>query len=183
MIILDKILYYLYYIVYKKFKQGLKHKLQLMHVYKKAGSIGQNFTLGKNAIIKGVYKNIHFHDFVHTNGISFIGKGKITIGKYFHSGEDVVIISSNHNFRQAEAIPYDSKANIGDVVIEDFVWVGHGVIILPGVNIGEGCIIGAGAVVTKSVPPFKIVGGNPAKVIGERDVSEFLKLKDEGKFH
>ncbi len=51
------------------------------------------------------------------------------------------------------------------IVVGDDVWLGYGAIILPGVTIGDGAIIGAGTVVTKDVPPYAIVGGNPAKVI------------------
>lgn len=53
------------------------------------------------------------------------------------------------------------------VVVEDGVWVGAQAIILPGVTLGEGCTVGAGSVVTKSVPPFTIAAGNPARVVAE----------------
>ena len=59
-------------------------------------------------------------------------------------------------------------SKIENVVIEDDVWIGQRVIILPGVTIYKGCIIGAGAVVTKSFPPYSIIGGNPAKLIKSR---------------
>ena len=58
----------------------------------------------------------------------------------------------------------------GDVVIGDRVWIGYRAIILPGVSIGEGAVVGAGAVVTKNVEPYAIVAGNPARKIGERKV-------------
>ena len=56
----------------------------------------------------------------------------------------------------------------GDVVIGDHVWIGYRAIILPGVTIGEGAVVGAGAVVTKDVPPFAIMVGNPARQVSER---------------
>lgn len=56
----------------------------------------------------------------------------------------------------------------GDVIIGDKVWIGYRAIILPGVKIGEGAVVGAGAVVTKDVEAFSIVAGNPARKIGER---------------
>jgi maltose O-acetyltransferase len=56
----------------------------------------------------------------------------------------------------------------GDVIIGDRAWIGYGALVLPGVEIGEGAVIAAGAVVTKNVDPFMIVGGNPAQVIGAR---------------
>ena len=54
--------------------------------------------------------------------------------------------------------------NTKPVVIEDDVWIGGRVIILPGVHVGTGCVIGAGAVVTRDTPPYTIVAGNPAKI-------------------
>ncbi|MCC6640303.1 MAG: acyltransferase, partial [Deltaproteobacteria bacterium] len=66
--------------------------------------------------------------------------------------------------------PHDPNftATIAPVVIEDYVFIGAGAIITSGVTLGRGCIVAAGAVVSKSVPPYTIVGGNPAKPIGER---------------
>lgn len=65
-----------------------------------------------------------------------------------------------------------------DVVIEDDVWIASRAIILPGVTIGKGSVVAAGAIVTKDVPPMSIVGGNPAKIIGVRK----SKLKYKNKF-
>lgn len=59
------------------------------------------------------------------------------------------------------------------------VWVGHGVVILPGVNIGNGAVIGASAVVTKPIPAFSIAVGNPARVIGNRFPEEVISLIEE----
>lgn len=62
-------------------------------------------------------------------------------------------------------IPEESK---GDTVIGNDVWLGHESVVMPGVTIGDGSIIGARSVVTKDVPPYSIVGGNPAKIIRKR---------------
>ena len=64
----------------------------------------------------------------------------------------------------------------------DLVWVGYDVSILSGVTVGEGAIVGAGLVVTKDIPDYTIVGGNPEVKIGERSIKEFLKLKYEKRF-
>lgn len=74
-------------------------------------------------------------------------------------------------------IPYDDSLVLKTIVFEDYVWVGSHVIIVGNVTIGEGAIIAAGAVVTKDVPKYAIVGGNPAKVIKYRDIEHFNSLK------
>jgi acetyltransferase-like isoleucine patch superfamily enzyme len=108
--------------------------------------------------------------------------GGVEIGKYFHTGKRLTIFSANHNWKTAKKIPYDKKIILKGVVIGDFVWCGANVTIIPGVSIGEGAIIAGGAVVTKNVEKYKIVGGNPAKVIGERGVEEFKQLKKQKQF-
>lgn len=64
------------------------------------------------------------------------------------------------------------------IVIEDYAWIGSRAIILKGVTVGRGAVIAAGAVVTEDVPPFAIVGGNPAKFIRMRGVTEFTYRHD-----
>lgn len=86
------------------------------------------------------------------------GRGKCTIGCYFHSGEDCLIITSNHNFDYGTEIPYDDTDICKEVEIADFVWLGSRVIILPGVKIGEGAVIQAGAVVVSDIPKYAIAG-------------------------
>ena len=93
-----------------------------------------------------------------------------------------MILTSNHDY-EGEEIPYDSMDIVKDVRIGDFVWIGNRVIILPGVTIGEGAIIQAGAVVVSDIPACAIAGGNPAKVFKYRDKEHFNRLKEEGKFH
>lgn len=109
--------------------------------------------------------------------------GGVTIGNYVHFAPNVSILSINHNYRSDKKIPYDDEYVRKPVVIEDFVWIGYGVMITPGVKIGEGAVIGMGSVVTSDIPAWAIAGGNPARVIGFRDKDLFSKLKKEGKFH
>lgn len=93
-----------------------------------------------------------------------------------------MIITDIHNY-EGEAIPYDETIISKDVIIEDNVWLGNRVIILPGVTIQEGAIVQAGSTVVKDVPSCAIVGGHPAKVFKYRDVQHYNQLKAEGKFH
>ena len=108
--------------------------------------------------------------------------GGVEIGEYFHPGRDLVILSTNHNY-EGKSIPYDETYIKKKVIIKNFVWCGIGVKILPGVTIEEGAIIGMGSVVTKDVPKYAIVGGNPARVLKYRNKEKFEILKKEAKFH
>jgi maltose O-acetyltransferase len=119
---------------------------------------------------------------IHT-GTRFYQPKNISIGDDTIIGEDAVldgrdkIIIGNHVDVASQVMVYNAKHDIhsedfgpasGPVIIEDYVFIGPRVIVLPGVAIGKGAIVGAGAVVTKDVPAFAIVGGVPARVIGER---------------
>lgn len=95
------------------------------------------------------------------------GRDKLKIGNYVDIASEVMIYNSEHDIN-AE----DFKATYGPVVIGDYVFIGPRAVILPGVTIGQGAVIAAGAVVTKDVSDFAIVGGVPAKVIGERKLKE-----------
>lgn len=92
---------------------------------------------------------------------------KLTIGNYLMMGEDVLFQGGQHNFHRID-IPMGHQGGAGktELVIDDDVWIGARCIILGGCkHIGKGVIIGAGSVVTKDIPDYAIVGGNPAKII------------------
>lgn len=96
--------------------------------------------------------------------------GPIKIGCDVMMSSDVIILTANHKFDRLD-IPMRQQGSNSPrpVTIEDDVWIGTRVIILPGVKIAKGAIIGAGAIVTKDVPGYAIVGGNPAKIIKYRN--------------
>lgn len=68
---------------------------------------------------------------------------------------------------------------IGTVTIEENVWIASHCVILPGVTIGEGAVIAAGSIVTKSVEPMSVVAGNPAKIVKYRDRERYEKLRKQ----
>lgn len=93
----------------------------------------------------------------------------LVLGADVVMGPDVIIMSSSHAFERID-LPVNRQKHLPrrPVTIGNDVWIGARVIILPGVQIGDQAIIGAGAVVTKSIPPRAIAAGNPARVIRQR---------------
>ncbi len=95
--------------------------------------------------------------------------GPVTIGENVMMGPEVVIYTSGHKHDRLD-IPMieQGRSETYPVIIGNDVWIGRRAIIMPGVTIGDGVIIGAGAVVTKNVEPYVVVAGVPAKVVKKR---------------
>src|ERR1700738_4003450 len=91
------------------------------------------------------------------------GRGGITIGSNVNLAPEVMVLTASHDPDSPFFAGYESP-----VVIEDYVWVATRAVILPGVTLGRACVVGAGAVVAKSVPANAIVAGNPARIIRYR---------------
>lgn len=95
-------------------------------------------------------------------------------------GPKLTIYTANHNFKLgSNAIPYDKQLITSSIEIDENVWIGGNVILLPGAQLQEGVIVGAGAVIAKKIPAYSIVIGNPCKVIGTRNITEYRRLKAE----
>lgn len=111
-------------------------------------------------------------------------QGGISIGDGTIFGPEVVVLSSSHDFRNGELLPYDIYENEKPVYIGSGVWIGYRAMISPGVSIGDGAIVGMGAVVTNDVPCGAVVGGNPARELSSRDAEEIRKMVDrQAYFH
>ncbi|OOQ57226.1 transferase [Mucilaginibacter pedocola] len=92
----------------------------------------------------------------------------LTIGKSVCFGTEVMIWSLHHDYNDT------NFKVVGDsVVIGDYVWLGSRCIILPGVKIGDGAVIAAGAIVTKDVPAYTVAAGVPAKVVSKREEKDY----------
>lgn len=95
------------------------------------------------------------------------GRDRLKIGNHVDIASQVLIYNSSHDLNSEEFTATTSPVDIGD-----FVFIGPRAIILPGVKIGRGAVVAAGAVVTKDVPDLTIVGGVPAVKIGERKIKD-----------
>jgi acetyltransferase-like isoleucine patch superfamily enzyme len=133
--------------------------------------------LERNVII-GALNNTFIHigqDTFIGPSVSIMGPGDIKIGKHCLIAAHTAMYANNHNFADlTEPIKYQGITCKG-IVIEDDCWLGHGVKVLDGVTIGRGSVIGAGAVVTKDIPPFSVAVGIPARVIKSRDGKELVQ--------
>ncbi len=96
------------------------------------------------------------------------GLGGLKIGNGVRIATHTVIVPANHGFDDPDTFIFRQAETRKGIVIEDDVWIGSGCRILDGVCIGRGSVIGAGAVVTRSIPAYSIAAGVPARVIGQR---------------
>ena len=91
--------------------------------------------------------------------------GPVEIGNNVNLAQGITVTALNHNFSDSNKRIDEQGVNTNPVTIEDDVWIGANAVVLPGVTIGNHCVVAAGAVVTKDVPPHSLVAGVPAKVI------------------
>lgn len=98
-------------------------------------------------------------------GVNCSIHGPLTIGDYVMMRPEVTILTSNHKFDRLDIPMQQQGMSIKPVVIGNDVWIGMRSIILPGVNIGNHVVVGAGSIVTKDIPDYAIVGGTPARII------------------
>lgn len=189
-----------------KFKEfipvSIKSYIRLMQVKKKfpqsdiySPNISEGVKLGYKTKISpnvSIKSNVNIGDYTYINDNTFIGNA-VQIGNFCSIAYNCQIGMNEHPTDFVSTSPHlYSTNNILDeplywddypnpVVIGNDVWVGSNAVILQGVNIGDGSIIASGAVVTKNVSPYTIVGGIPAKKIkkrfGEQEISYLLNLK------
>ena len=146
-----------------------------------------NFPIDRVEVGKGTYGELDVRCWNTDNE-------KLIIGNYVSIASGVkFILGGNHEYSYASSFPFKARANSqiieatskGPIVVEDDVWIATDSIILSGVTIGRGSIVAAGSVVTKSIAPYSVVGGNPAKHIKYRfseTIVEKLSTVDFNKF-
>ena len=96
-------------------------------------------------------------------------QGTISIGDDCVMGPDVVLIATYHNFEDPNVSVRFQGGGERPICVGNDVWIGVRAVILPGVKLGDHCVVGAGAVITKSFPAYSIIAGVPGKVIGRRE--------------
>ena len=127
------------------------------------------------------HRNVNFEHGAHFDSDLTIGDfsgvgidcnvgGSVTIGDHVMMGPECVLLSHNHRFDRLD-IPMCQQGFSEEqpIHIGNDVWIGTRAIILPGVTVGDHSVVGAGAVVTKDVPPYAVVGGVPAKILKMRN--------------
>lgn len=163
--------------LYKKYKLNkLKRKWHRINLHNK--TVPENiFDISKVEIGVETYGRL--------NIVNFGDKHHLKIGSYVSMADGITfILDAEHLTSHISTYPF--KVNItkeetseaigkGDIIVEDDVWIGYGATIMSGVHIGQGAVIAAGAVVTKDIPPYAIVGGVPAKVIKYRFEPELIE--------
>jgi len=162
--------------------EGVTRTVFLKNIIKNQNIVVGDFTYYDDP--EDVYnfeKNVLYH-------FDFVGD-KLVIGKFCQiaTGVKFIMNGGNHPMDGASTYPFkvmggewsDAELNPiskGDTVIGNDVWVGNSVIFMPGVKIGDGAIIAANSAVTKDVPPYSVVGGNPATLIRKRFDDESVEL-------
>lgn len=171
---------YLSYNILKKINNRI-----LVNPIKKSAlkKYGKNVYLGQQ--IQGNLENISIGNNVSigAEALFLTANAEIIFGNNIMLGPKVSIVTGNHRIDLLGKYMIDVKdkvlENDQNVEIQDDVWIGMGAIILKGVIIGKGSIIGAGSIVTKSIEPYSIVAGNPAKVIKKRFSEKQIKEHEE----
>jgi acetyltransferase-like isoleucine patch superfamily enzyme len=148
--------------------------------------IGDNVMIGPYCVIRAsllshLGKGFHLGRSSSLDAYSFVGAGGgVWVGDRVIMGQHISFHAENHNFELVDRPIRDQGITGKGIVIDDDCWVGSNVTFLDGVHVGTGCVIAAGAVVTKDVPPYSVVAGVPARVIDSRRRPEDYSLPVHG---
>lgn len=136
------------------------------------------FKIGYGSYFSSPYDAAYYGgNIINTND-----KPYLNIGRYCSIGKNAVFVMTHHDYKHTSTHPSFSKTfSRGHITIGNDVWVGLNVTIMDNITIGDGAVVGAGSVVTRDIPPYAIVVGNPACVVKYRFTSEiierFLRVK------
>ena len=127
-------------------------------------AVGQNSVIEDYAVINNGMGHVHIGDNTFV-GLYDVVIGPITIGNSVIIAQHVVLSGLNHGYENVNMPIKDQPCNTAEIIIEDECWIGANAVVTAGVRIGKHSVVAAGSIVTKDVPPYSIVGGNPAKLL------------------
>ena len=127
-------------------------------------SIGKRSVVESFSCINNAVRDVVIGDYTRI-GLHCTVIGPVTIGNHVNLAQGITVSALNHNFEDTRLRIDEQGVNTSEIVIDDDVWIGANAVITAGVHIGRHSVVAAGAVVTKDVPEYSVVGGVPAKVI------------------
>jgi acetyltransferase-like isoleucine patch superfamily enzyme len=161
-----RIIFYLYLYLVNNVVNKIPIHFFRKSIYKVSGiKIGLGTSIHMNTYVNRFAINIGENSVIN-RGCYLDGRGGLTIGNNVSISPNVQLLTASHD-PDSPGFSYITKS----IIVEDFVWIGTGALILPGVVLKKGTVVAAGSVVTKSTEPMSIIGGNPARFIRERKSS------------
>lgn len=126
--------------------------------------LGANSTIEDFSTVNNLVGDVIIGDRTRI-GMSNVLIGPICIGNDVIFAQNIVLSGLNHGYEDIEKPPASQKTTQSEIIVENDVWLGANCVIVAGVTIGKHSVVAAGSIVTKNVPPFSVVAGNPAKII------------------
>lgn len=173
----ERLLFFvLYYALFKYLPEGYDHPAfrfgnrlrswACSHLFAECGTgvnvhRGASFGSGRN-VRAGNHANLGLNVLIN-------GRGGVFLGEHVLMGPDIIIYTGTHTFADPNTPIQRQPMQYAPVKIGRDVWLGARVIVLPGVTVGDGCVVGANSVVTNDLPPYTIAAGSPARVIKQRE--------------
>ena len=164
----------------KNWRKGLKAKLESqlysVAIRRRAKSCGRGL------LVLGPGVNVTSRTVIGDGAgfgknVKIYGDGPVSVGRRAMLAEDTLVYTQVHDYDHSEVLPFGWGFTYPETRIDDYAWIGVRCIVLPGAHVGEGAVVQAGSVVSGKVPPCAVVAGNPAKVVGWRDVEHYNRLK------
>ena len=156
----------------------IRRKARLEIIPSKKITLGKKSVIEDYTIINNGMGDIFIGDYTHvTSRVKLVGP--VTLGNYVTIGSGAQITGLTHNYLDVTRPIAKQGVTPNRTVVEDDVWIGGNSCINQGITIGTHSIIASGSVVTKNVPPYSVVGGNPARILRQYDFEkqEWTKIK------
>ena len=141
------------------FPRFLNQEWQRVHLKLRGARIGEGTVIVKQSSITGRARNVSVGSETFLGRILIAAHGPVIIGCNVCINDGAKLLTASHDLKTT-----NWRSFAGEIIIDDFAWIATDAIILPGVRIGKGAVVGAGAVVARNVPDFAVAIGNPAQV-------------------